>query len=119
MSIHRRGKQLGRDCKSAHSEISLLIQTGLMVRTVKDEVRLGWDRIVTELDLAAWLVRCHRNFVSQNFNKRLIIYLVQVLQCQQSLLQLSLASDLICFERSRPEHRPRLGSSLSLDHPLI
>ena len=53
MSIRRLGKQLGRDCKSVHSEISLLIQTGLIVRTAEDEVRLGWDGFVTELDLAA------------------------------------------------------------------
>jgi hypothetical protein len=36
-----------------HSETSLLIQTGLIARTAEDEVRIEWDRIVTELDLAA------------------------------------------------------------------
>ena len=53
MSIRRLAQQLGRDYKSVHSETSLLIQTGLIARTAEDEVRIGWDRIVTELDLAA------------------------------------------------------------------
>ncbi len=53
MSIRRLAQQLGRDYKSVHSETSLLIQTGLIARTAEDGVRIGWDRIVTELDLAA------------------------------------------------------------------
>jgi predicted transcriptional regulator len=53
MSIRRLAQQLQRDYKSVHSETSLLIQTGLIARTAKDEVQIGWDRIVTELDLAA------------------------------------------------------------------
>ena len=53
MSIRRLAQQLGRDYKSVHGETSLLIQTGLIARTAEDEIRIGWDRIVTELDLAA------------------------------------------------------------------
>ena len=53
MSIRRLAQQLGRDCKSVHSETTLLIQTGFIARTAEDEVRIGWDTIVTELDLAA------------------------------------------------------------------
>jgi hypothetical protein len=47
------GEWLEPDYKSAHSETSLLIQTGLIARTAEGEVQIGWDRIVTELDLAA------------------------------------------------------------------
>ena len=53
MSIRRLAQQLERDYKSVHGETSLLIQTGLIARTAEDGVRIGWDRIVTELDLAA------------------------------------------------------------------
>ena len=53
MSIRRLAQQLGQDYVLAHSEISLLIQTSLIARTAEDEVRIGWNRIVTELDLAA------------------------------------------------------------------
>ena len=53
MSIRRLARELGRDYKSVHGETSLLIQSGLIARTAEDEVRVGWDRIVTELDLAA------------------------------------------------------------------
>ena len=62
MSICRLGKQLGRDYKSVHSETSLLIQTGLIKRTAEDEVRIGWDRVVTELDMAARFAVCTKNF---------------------------------------------------------
>ena len=53
MSLRRLAQQLGREYKSVHSETSLLIQTSLIARTAEDGVRIVWDRIVTELDLAA------------------------------------------------------------------
>ena len=53
MSLRRLAQQLGRDYKSVHSETSPLIQTSLMAQTAEDGVRIGWDRIVTELNLAA------------------------------------------------------------------
>jgi predicted transcriptional regulator len=53
MSIRRLAQQLKRDYKSVHTETSRLIEAGLIARTAKDEVQIGWDRIVTELDLAA------------------------------------------------------------------
>ena len=53
MSIRRLAQQLGRNHVSVHSETSLLIQTGLIMRTAEHEVRIGWDKIVTELNLAA------------------------------------------------------------------
>ena len=53
MSLRRLAQKLGRDYKSVHSETSPLIQTSLMAQTAEDGVRIGWDRIVTELNLAA------------------------------------------------------------------
>jgi predicted transcriptional regulator len=53
MSIRRLAHQLGRDYKSVHGETNLLISTGLIARTAADEVQIGWDKIVTELGLAA------------------------------------------------------------------
>lgn len=53
MSIRRLSQQLGRDYKSVHSETSMLVQAGLIVRNADDKVQVSWDRIVTELDLAA------------------------------------------------------------------
>ena len=47
MSIRRLAQQLGQDYVLVHSETSLLIQTGPIVRTAKGEVRIGWERIVT------------------------------------------------------------------------
>ena len=43
----------GRDTKSVHREVAMLTATGLIERRAADEVAVGWDRAVTELDLAA------------------------------------------------------------------
>ena len=53
MSVRRLAGELGRDYKSAHREVAMLTGTGLMERRAADEVAVGWDRAVTELDLAA------------------------------------------------------------------
>ena len=45
--------ELGRDTKSVHREVAMLTATGLIERRAVDEVAVGWDRAVTELDLAA------------------------------------------------------------------
>lgn len=47
MSIRRLAQQLKRDYKLVYSETSLLIKTGLIARTA-EEVRIGWDRIITD-----------------------------------------------------------------------
>ena len=47
------GEQLSRDYKSVHREVAMLTATGLIERRAADEVAVGWDRAVTELDLAA------------------------------------------------------------------
>ena len=43
----------GRDTKSVHREVAMLTATDLIGRRTADEVAVGWDRAVTELDLAA------------------------------------------------------------------
>ena len=45
--------ELSRDYKSVHREVAMLTATGLIERRAADEVAVGWDRAVTELDLAA------------------------------------------------------------------
>ena len=45
--------ETGRATKPAHREVAMLTATGLIERRAADEVAVGWDRAVTELDLAA------------------------------------------------------------------
>ena len=52
MSVRRLGEP-GRDTKSVHRKMAMLTATGLIERRAADEVAVGWDRAVTELDLAA------------------------------------------------------------------
>lgn len=51
--MRRLAGELGRDTKSVHREVAMLTTTGLIVRRAADGVVVGWDRAVTELDLAA------------------------------------------------------------------
>ena len=53
MSVRRLSRELGRDYKSVHSEVARLADAGLIERQAKDAVAVPWDRMVTELDLAA------------------------------------------------------------------
>ncbi len=53
MSVRRLAGELARDYKSVHREVAMLTPTGLIERRATDEVAVGWDRAVTELDLAA------------------------------------------------------------------
>ena len=53
MSVRWLAGELGRDYKSVHREVAMLTATGLIERRAADEVAVGWDRAVTELDLAA------------------------------------------------------------------
>jgi predicted transcriptional regulator len=53
LSVRRLSQELGRDYKSVHGEVARLIDAGLIERTDSGEVAVGWDRLVTELDLAA------------------------------------------------------------------
>ena len=53
MPVRRLADELGRDTNSVHREVAMLTATGLIERRVADEVAVGWDQAVTELDLAA------------------------------------------------------------------
>jgi len=53
MSVRRLSQELGRDYKSVHGEVAKLADAGLIDRLSRDQVAVQWDRIVTELDLAA------------------------------------------------------------------
>jgi predicted transcriptional regulator len=53
MSVRRLSQELGRDYKSVHGEVARLVDAGLVERHAKDAVAVPWDRMVTELDLAA------------------------------------------------------------------
>ena len=47
------GGEPGSDTKSVDRDRTMLAATGLIERRAADEVAVGWDRVVTELDLAA------------------------------------------------------------------
>ncbi len=53
MSVRRLSQELARDYKSVHGEVARLTDAGLIERLARDQVAVQWDRIVTELDLAA------------------------------------------------------------------
>lgn len=52
-SVRRLSQELERDYKSVHGEVARLVDAGLVQRTEAGEVAMEWDRIVTEVDLAA------------------------------------------------------------------
>ena len=52
MSVRRLAGELGCDTKPVDREVVMLTATGLIERRVADEVAVGWDRAVTEIDLA-------------------------------------------------------------------
>jgi predicted transcriptional regulator len=53
ISVRRLSQELARDYKSVHREVAMLAASGLIERRAKDLVAVAWDRVVTELDLAA------------------------------------------------------------------
>jgi len=52
-SIRALSKELGRDYKNVHSDVSALRQAGLIRTDAQDKVFVPWHRIHTEIDLAA------------------------------------------------------------------
>ena len=102
MPIRRLSQQLRHDRKLVESEISLLIQTGLITRTAEDEVRIGWDRIVTELDLR------HDFWRVPDFS----IYLpIQVQKLHQFECQLS-DEFLLSIHQPRPRRAERYSGNV-------
>ena len=53
MSVRQLSQELGRDYKSVHGAVARLADAGLIERPARDVVAVPWDRMVTELDLAA------------------------------------------------------------------
>ena len=53
MSVRHLLDEPGGAYKSVYREVAMLTATGLIERRAADEVAVGWDRAVTELDLAA------------------------------------------------------------------
>ena len=51
--VRRLAGELARDTKSVHPEVAMLTAPVLIERRAADEVAVGWNRAVTELDLAA------------------------------------------------------------------
>ena len=50
MPVRRLAGELARDFKSVHRDGTILTATGLIERRAADEVAVGWDRAVTELE---------------------------------------------------------------------
>ena len=53
MSVRRLSADVGRDYKSVHREVAHLIEAGLINRQARDCVAVVWQKVTTELDLAA------------------------------------------------------------------
>ena len=53
LSVRRLSRELGRDYKTVHGEVARLVDAGLIERMPDGTIAVDWDRIVTELDLAA------------------------------------------------------------------
>ena len=53
MSVRRLAGEPGSNTKPVHREVAMLTATGPIERRAADEVAVGWDRVVTKLDLAA------------------------------------------------------------------
>ena len=51
--VRRLAGEPDRDTKPVHREVAMFTATGLIERRAADEVAVGWDRAVAELDLAA------------------------------------------------------------------
>ena len=53
MSVRRLAGEPGSNTKPVHRDRTMLTATGLIERRAADGVAVGWDRAVTELELAA------------------------------------------------------------------
>lgn len=53
MSVRALAGRLGRDYKSVHGDVALLSAAGLLERPARDRVSAPWNRIISEISLAA------------------------------------------------------------------
>lgn len=53
MSVRALAGRVGRDYKSVHGDVALLLAAGLLERPERDRVAAPWSRIVSEISLAA------------------------------------------------------------------
>jgi predicted transcriptional regulator len=53
MSVRALSGLVGRDYKSVHGDVAMLVAAGLLERPERDRVAAPWDRIISEISLAA------------------------------------------------------------------
>jgi predicted transcriptional regulator len=53
MSVRKLAGSIGRDYKSVHSDVALLVAAGLIAREAKDQVAVHWDHVQADMRLAA------------------------------------------------------------------
>ena len=52
-SVRKLSGALGRDYKSVHGDVALLVGAGLITREAKDKVAVHWDHVQADMRLAA------------------------------------------------------------------
>jgi predicted transcriptional regulator len=53
MSVRRLASEIGRDYKSVHGDVAMLVSAGLIAREAKDQVAVHWDHVHADMRLAA------------------------------------------------------------------
>lgn len=53
MSINELARLLGRNYKNVHTDVTRLVELGLIVRTREQQIAVEWDTITAEMKLAA------------------------------------------------------------------
>ncbi len=53
MSVRKLASEIGRDYKSVHGDVAMLVAAGLVAREAKDQVAVHWDHVHADMRLAA------------------------------------------------------------------
>ena len=53
MSVRKLAGEIGRDYKSVHSDVAMLVAAGLITREAKNQVAVHWDHVHADMRLAA------------------------------------------------------------------
>ena len=53
MSVRKLAGEIGRDYKSVHGDVAMLIAAGLITREAKDQIAVHWDHVHADMRLAA------------------------------------------------------------------